>query len=188
MGLDLHLYFKGKLFTNAAEKGLKSTLQSINYSALMHEMYESRRGVYRDWSKDKSVCFDCLEQFFLKTLPFWWLDRKRKGTTILFSYFLVFTICLAKTPIMRDCWWVVSILISSASTECNAGTVTIVLNRSFFGMLSCSMYVYLVPLIVINYPKHHTTKASMWTHPESSNRDADRGLLRVIVGRRHTLA
>lgn len=62
MGLDLHLYFKGKLFVNAAEKGLKSTLQSINYSTLMYEMYDSRHGVYRDWSKDKSVCFDCLEQ------------------------------------------------------------------------------------------------------------------------------
>lgn len=83
VGYDLHHQFKGKLWSNRAEKGFRAALRNIEYPVLMNELSEMRPDGYKEWTKQQWICFDCLRQFITDILPFWWLGVKRKGLKIL---------------------------------------------------------------------------------------------------------
>jgi len=79
---------KGQLAKNQAERGLHNILCKMDYSMLMCQLFDMRGSEYSNWAKEDWVCYNCVSEFFIDTMPFWWLERKRE----------------AGTPIMRDCW------------------------------------------------------------------------------------
>jgi len=83
LGLDMILIIPGNLGPNRTEDGLHKALHDMNYAVLMLEMFDSKREAYATWSRSDWVCFDCLRVFLRDTLPFWWLDRKRKAGVVI---------------------------------------------------------------------------------------------------------
>ena len=77
--LEFGSCFKGELIRNKAEARLSSTVRGMEYSTLINEIFVCKRGPYSHWSKDAWACRDCLTEFIRDNLPFWWLDRKRRG-------------------------------------------------------------------------------------------------------------
>jgi hypothetical protein len=77
--MDLGFRIKGKLLQNRSEKDLSATLYKMDFTLLMHQLFYMRGYKYRNWKKEDWVCKDCAAELFTDTLPFWWLDYKRKG-------------------------------------------------------------------------------------------------------------
>jgi hypothetical protein len=74
--LDFHLYFKGNMRENRAEKGIDDCLR-VDYSTIIGEMVDNKQN--SNWTKEGWACFQCLSEFFRDMLPAWWLEKKRKG-------------------------------------------------------------------------------------------------------------
>lgn len=80
--LDMDLGPKRKLLGNRSEKQIYPTLHQMDSSTLINKLYGSKQTPYQSWTKDKWACTWCLHKFFWDTVPFWWLDRKRRGNAI----------------------------------------------------------------------------------------------------------
>ncbi|EED81328.1 predicted protein [Postia placenta Mad-698-R] len=73
-------HLKGKLGLNEQDRAMGKVARAMDCSKLLHELFNVARDPYRNWSRKEWFCHDCIRNLYEDTLPFWWLERKKRDS------------------------------------------------------------------------------------------------------------